>query len=99
MNDTQTRRRVGAYGSAIQWIALNDDTEWLNSEFGSPSVTLCLVADVFGRSVEQATADLRNAIQKYCSKQKMLDQARNSVRAVIAKAALDFDAQFSKELD
>ena len=31
--------------------------------------------------------------------QNMLDQARNSVRAVIAKAALDFDAQFAKELD
>jgi len=68
MNDTQTRRRVGAYGSAIQWIALNDDTEWLNSEFGSPSVTLCLVADVFGRSIEQSIADLRNAMRNAIQK-------------------------------
>lgn len=57
------RRRVGGYRQAIEWIAYVDDTLWLDdTEAGSPSVTLCLVADVFGRSIEEATADLRRAI-------------------------------------
>jgi hypothetical protein len=86
MKDRLRTRRVGTYGSAIQWIALNDDTEWLNHEYGSPSVTLCLVADVFGRTVERATDDLRCALQADHAAQKMLEQARTSVRATIAKA-------------
>jgi len=57
------KRRVGSYSAAIQWIADNDDTQWLDDEHGSPSVTLCLVADIFGRTVEEATADLRKAVQ------------------------------------
>lgn len=61
---TGRARRVGSYGFAIEWIAFNDDTEWLDDENGSASVTLCLVADIFGRTIEEATADLRRAIAK-----------------------------------
>jgi hypothetical protein len=62
-------RRVGSYRDAIMWIAQNDDTEWVehleDQEDGwSPSVTLCLVADVFGRTIEEATNDLRKALEK-----------------------------------
>lgn len=57
-------RRVGSYAVAVEWLALNDDNDWLDDENGSPSVSLCLVADVFGRSVEEATADLRRALAK-----------------------------------
>lgn len=58
-------RRVGSYQAAIEWIAQNDDTAWLDDEeAGSPSVTLVLVADVFGRTDEEATADLRRAVAR-----------------------------------
>ncbi len=61
-----TTRRVGSYKDAIEWIAYNDDTLWLTDpDTGdSPSVTLCLVADVFGRTIEEATADLRRELNK-----------------------------------
>lgn len=62
-------RRVGSYADAIEWIALNDDTDWLRDrdadrEGGQESVTLCLVADVFGRDLEQAVKDLRRAMKR-----------------------------------
>jgi len=77
-------RRVGSYMSAIRWIADNDDTDWLDDDSGSPSVTLCLVADVFSRTVEDATADLRKQIEKDRSAQQGLEQAREYVRTVLA---------------
>lgn len=80
-----TTRRVGAYMTAIHWIASNDDTEWLNDEHGHASVTLCLVADVFGRSVEDATSDLRKLVERERKAKKGLQQARDFARSVIAK--------------
>lgn len=56
-------RRVGSYQQAIEWIACNDDTDFLDDEEeGLESVTLCLVADVFGRTTEEAIKDLRAAV-------------------------------------
>lgn len=60
-------RRCGSYREAIRWIAINDDTDWLRAGDGEAyceSVTLCLVADVFGRSLEEATADLRRELNR-----------------------------------
>jgi hypothetical protein len=59
----RTVKRPG-YREAIEWIALNDDTEWLNAEYGSPSVTACLVADLFGVTTERVTADLRRYYER-----------------------------------
>lgn len=56
------RRRVGSYSEALEWIALNDDTEWLEEDNGHVSVSLCLVADVFGREREEAVRDLRKVV-------------------------------------
>lgn len=90
-------RRVGSYLTAIHWIALNDDTKWLdNMDKGepgwSPSVTLCLVADVFQRSLEVATDDLRRAISHYRTidaktkeMQERLEQTRAYCRSVISR--------------
>ena len=56
---------MARYRDAIDWIARNDDTEWLDDGPGAvPSVTLCLVADVFGKTEEQATLDLRRAVAR-----------------------------------
>jgi len=58
-------RRVGSYRDAIDWIAQNDDTEWLDNPDGVESVTLSLVADVFGRTLNEATRDLRRALARF----------------------------------
>lgn len=57
-------RRTGSYASAIEWIALNDDTQFLNEPSGCESVSLALVADVFGRDIDEALADLRRALKR-----------------------------------
>lgn len=53
-----------SYRHAIQWLAHNDDNEWLTDEYGSPSVTASLVADLFGLEIERVTKDLRRAVEK-----------------------------------
>lgn len=50
-----------SYREAIRWLVANDDTEWLTAEFGSPSVATVLVADMFGKTDEQVTEDLKQA--------------------------------------
>ena len=57
-------RKSAKYENAIEWIASEDDTEWLNDEDPSPSVTACLVADIFGTTIEQVTRDLRKAVKQ-----------------------------------
>lgn len=85
------RRRVGAYMNAIRWVALNDDTEFLNDDNPSPSVSICLVADIFDRTVDEAVADLRAElarIEAYEARSKAaqaaLEETRARVRAQLA---------------
>jgi hypothetical protein len=60
----KARRRVGAYMDAIRWIADNDDTDFLDDDNSSPSVTILLVADIFGRTEEEALFDLRKELAR-----------------------------------
>ena len=53
-----------SYRYGIFWLAANDDTEWVEAENGSPSVTACLLADLFGVSTERVTADLKRELAK-----------------------------------
>jgi hypothetical protein len=46
---------MARYRDAIEWMVLNDDTEWLAEQDGMPSVTACLTADLFGKTTEQAS--------------------------------------------
>lgn len=39
--------RSPGYREAVEWLALNDDTEWLDDEYGSISVTTALVRDLW----------------------------------------------------
>jgi len=55
-----------SYRHAIRWLRYNDDNEWLKpSEWAaqSPSVSACLVADLFGVEVEKVERDLRREIE------------------------------------
>lgn len=65
-NDITARkpRRVGSYRDAIDWLAWNDDNDWLDDEHGHHSVCASLVADVFGRTREEVAKALRAAIAK-----------------------------------
>lgn len=61
------RRTAIPYRDALRWMLLNDDTEWLDqgdspSEF--ISVTACLVADIYGRTNDEAATDLLQMREK-----------------------------------
>lgn len=56
-------KRAG-YKEAIFWIVANDDTEWLKDEELVPSVTACLVQDLFGVTTEKVIADLRRETKR-----------------------------------
>ncbi len=60
-------RRVGAYGTAIAWIVMNDDTDWLSAEGEDLilSVSASLVADVFARTEQEIVRDLRAAMKRF----------------------------------
>ena len=60
-------RRVGAYGTAIAWIVMNDDIDWLDADDEDPilSVTASLVAGVFARSDQEIVRDLRAAMKRF----------------------------------
>lgn len=49
--------RMG-YRAAREWLILNDDTEWLLIAEKIPSVTACLIADIYGKDIETVIADL-----------------------------------------
>ena len=62
-----------SYRMAIQWLADNDDNEWLKDERPVASVATSLVADLFGVSDDRVTADLRRAIAKAKGKARLED--------------------------
>lgn len=47
-----------SYKVAIKWIIDNEDCEWLESSDPNPSLTACLIADLFDKPVDQVIADL-----------------------------------------
>lgn len=47
------------YREAVQWLADNDDTDWLDDPDGCFSVTTALVADIYDRHTDEVAADLR----------------------------------------
>ena len=59
---------MARYRDAIDWIAYNDDTSFLDDqEIGGPghlSVTAHLVADLFDKTSEQVRDDLIRALKR-----------------------------------
>jgi hypothetical protein len=56
------------YKAAIYWLAHNDDNEWIEAPLVGgeilASVTACLVADLFGKTIDVVTNDLRRELRK-----------------------------------
>lgn len=60
-----------SYRRALAWIVENDDTEWLEPDDRGqviPSVTVALVADLFGHPDEKIVHDLRREMKTQKSK-------------------------------
>jgi len=57
-------RRVASYRVAVWWIARNDDTSFLDRDSETGSVTVALVADLFGRTDEEVIQDVRKEVAK-----------------------------------
>ena len=55
-----------SYREAIEWIACNDDTEFLDADDPAMmiSVTAALVRDIFGVEEVKLLRDLRRAVDK-----------------------------------
>lgn len=53
-----------SYKEAIEWLAYNDDTQWLTEENRILSVTCCLVADLFDVPREKTADDLEKFMRK-----------------------------------
>lgn len=53
-----------SYREAVDWIAGNDDTEWMTDENGSLSVTASLVADLWAKTPEEIRHDLTLALRR-----------------------------------
>jgi hypothetical protein len=56
--------RAIPYADAIKWIVENDDTEWVEDESGSTSVSAALVADIYGKTDDVVKQDIRRAANK-----------------------------------
>jgi hypothetical protein len=54
---------MARYQDAIAWMAMNDDTEWVENHPDKPSVTAVMIADLWDRDVEEVTADLRRKLK------------------------------------
>lgn len=46
-----------SFPRAVEWLALND-SEWAYDDDWSPSVAACLVADLFGKTVQHVRREL-----------------------------------------
>lgn len=57
-------RAIG-YREAIKWLCDNDDTCWVfDEQFGHPSVSASLVADIYGKSDMVVKRDIIKQMEK-----------------------------------
>lgn len=56
-------KRLG-YREAVRWIAQNDDTDDLMNGHDAHPVTVCLVADLFGKDTAAVAADVVRAVRR-----------------------------------
>lgn len=53
-----------AYRDALDWILTNDDTEFLTDPEPIPSVTVSMVADLFGKTDAIVMRDLARIVSR-----------------------------------
>lgn len=57
-------KRLGYY-AALDWIALNDDTESLKDAEPIPSVTVCFAADIYDKEIDDVMRDLARRLKRH----------------------------------
>jgi hypothetical protein len=79
-----------SYRDGVFWLAVNDDTDWVDAEVNTPSVTACLLADLFGVDTERVRVDVRRELKK----QNMAQHCDELVAALkrCADALADYEA-------
>lgn len=91
------------YKAALRWLCDNDDMFWLDdTDFGSPSVTTTLVADIYEHDIEKVVADVRalrnnlkNGIDPLVLAEQRLTKKLQAVAARIKnKTATEEDIRF-----
>ncbi len=55
---------MARYQDAIEWIAYNDDTQWIEGNDPSLSVTAALVGDLWGKDDAQLISDIRRVLAR-----------------------------------
>jgi hypothetical protein len=55
--------RMG-YFATLDWVVRNDDTNFLDDDEPIPSVTICLIADIFDKEIEDVIAALRRRMKR-----------------------------------
>lgn len=57
--------RRASYRAGVFWIAANDDTQWVDDAVcNTPSVTACLLADLFEVDTERVRVDVRRELKR-----------------------------------
>jgi hypothetical protein len=56
-------RRPG-YKEAVEWLAGNDDCHWLAEQETIPSVSACLIRDLFNVEEAKLYADIRRSVKR-----------------------------------
>ena len=56
--------RAIPYKKAIEWMALNDDTDWLEHDSEPISTVACFVADIYTMPENKVASDLKKAIER-----------------------------------
>lgn len=66
MKPSTSGTEMARYAEAIEWLAYNEDTSEIDNTYDEPSdvagfapVTVVMVADLFGKDIEQVIIDLR----------------------------------------
>jgi hypothetical protein len=52
------------YREAVEWLAGNDDCYWLADDEPIPSVSACLIRDLFDAEETKLYADIRRALKR-----------------------------------
>lgn len=64
VNGAPRPTRQPSYADAIQWVAENDDTTFLDEEYGVPSVAVDMISALFALDETKVIEDLRKAVRR-----------------------------------
>jgi len=70
---------MARFKDAVNWIVEND-IDWDGDDNGIPSVSVCLVADVFNFPIDVVVLEIRKAVKKQAEKNLVRHEVRHNKR-------------------